>query len=165
MSTFDTLHAAKTLTQAGFAPPQAEAITDTIRAAFSDSVATKADIAALKADMTELRSELKGDLAELRSELKGDIATTKADIEFRLDGRNIGFAPSADSAHGETGAVSGLGAWRDRRRQRTRRMASRARSSATRLRPTIGVVGANPASALSDSLSPPQKPSSRFLRA
>ena len=80
MSTFDTLHAAKTLTQAGFAPPQAEAITDTIRAAFSDSVATKGD-------MAELRTELKGDIAELRAdmtalrtELKGDIATTKADI-------------------------------------------------------------------------------------
>ena len=51
MSTFDTLHAAKTLTQAGFAPPQAEAITDTIRAAFSDSVATKTDIAELRAEM------------------------------------------------------------------------------------------------------------------
>ena len=34
-ATFDTLRAAKTLAQAGFAPPQAEAITDTIRAAFS----------------------------------------------------------------------------------------------------------------------------------
>jgi len=44
-------------------------------------------------------------------------------------------------------------------------MASRARSSATRLRPTIGVVGANPAIARSDSLSPPQKPSSRLRRA
>ena len=51
MSTFDTLHAAKTLTQAGFAPPQAEAITDTIRAAFSDSVATKGDIAELRTEM------------------------------------------------------------------------------------------------------------------
>ena len=50
-ATFDTLHAAKTLTQAGFAPPQAEAITDTIRAAFSDSVATKTDIAELRAEM------------------------------------------------------------------------------------------------------------------
>ena len=50
-ATFDTLHAAKTLTQAGFAPPQAEAITDTIRAAFSDSVATKTDIAELWAEM------------------------------------------------------------------------------------------------------------------
>ena len=51
------------------------------------------------------------------------------------------------------------------RYETTRRMASRARSSATRLRPTIGVVGANPASARSDSLSPPQKPSSRLRRA
>ena len=93
MSTFDTLHAAKALTQAGFAPPQAEAITDTIRAAFSDSVATKTDIA-------ELRSELKGDIAAtktdiaelrtemaaLRTELKGDIAATKTDIaELRTE--------------------------------------------------------------------------------
>ena len=65
-ATFDTLHAAKTLTQAGFAPPPAEAITDTIRAAFTDSVATKADIAELRADMAALRTELKGDIAELR---------------------------------------------------------------------------------------------------
>ena len=50
-ATFDTLHAAKTLAQAGFAPPQAEAITDTIRAAFTDSVATKADIADLRTEM------------------------------------------------------------------------------------------------------------------
>ena len=68
-ATFDALHTAKALTQAGFAPPQAEAITDTIRAAFTDSVATKADIAELRAEM-----------AAVRTELKGDIATTKADI-------------------------------------------------------------------------------------
>ncbi len=80
MSTFDTLHAAKTLTQAGFAPPQAEAITDTIRAAFSDSVATKTDIAELRAEMAALRTELKGDLAELRTELKGDIAGLRTDM-------------------------------------------------------------------------------------
>ena len=70
MSTFDTLHAAKTLTQAGFAPPQAEAITDTIRAAFTDSVATKADIAELRAEMAALKTELKGDIAVLRTELQ-----------------------------------------------------------------------------------------------
>ena len=79
-ATFDTLHAAKTLTQAGFAPPQAEAITDTIRAAFSDSVATKTDIAELRTEMAALRTELEGDIAELRTELKGDIAITRADI-------------------------------------------------------------------------------------
>ena len=79
-ATFDTLHAAKTLAQAGFAPPQAEAITDTIRAAFTDSVATKADIAELRADMAALRTELKGDIAELRTELKGDMAGLRTDM-------------------------------------------------------------------------------------
>ena len=86
MSTFDTLHAAKTLTQAGFAPPQAEAITDTIRAAFSDSVATKADIAELRADMAALRTELKGDIAELRTELKGDIAELRTELKGDMAG-------------------------------------------------------------------------------
>ena len=81
MSTFDTLHAAKALTQAGFAPPQAEAITDTIRAAFTDSVATKTDIAALRSDTAELRAELKGDMAELRAELKGDMAELRAELK------------------------------------------------------------------------------------
>ena len=80
-ATFDTLHAAKTLAQAGFAPPQAEAITDTIRAAFTDSVATKADIAELRADMAALRTELKGDIAELRTELKGDMAGLRTEIQ------------------------------------------------------------------------------------
>ena len=74
MSTFDTLHAAKALTQAGFAPPQAEAITDTIRAAFTDSVATKADIA-------ELRTELKGDIAQLSVATKADIAELRTEIQ------------------------------------------------------------------------------------
>ena len=80
MSTFDTLHAAKTLTQAGFAPPQAEAITDTIRAAFSDSVATKTDIAELRTEMAALRTELKGDLAAVQAKLEADIAAVKTDM-------------------------------------------------------------------------------------
>ena len=81
MTTFDTLHAAKALTQAGFAPPQAEAITDTIRAAFTDSVATKADIAELRTDMAELRAELKADMAELRTELKADMAELRTELK------------------------------------------------------------------------------------
>ena len=61
-ATFDTLHAAKALTAAGFEARQAEAITDTIREAFTESVATKADIAAL-------RAELKADIAGLYKHL------------------------------------------------------------------------------------------------
>ncbi len=61
-ATFDTLHAAKALTAAGFEAQQAEAITDTIREAFTESVATKADIAGLEAavaaDIAEVRTEI-----------------------------------------------------------------------------------------------------------
>ena len=83
-ATFDTLHAAKALTAAGFAAPQAEAITDTIREAFTESVATKADLAGLEAavaaDLAEVKAELKTDLAEVKAELKADIAEVKVDI-------------------------------------------------------------------------------------
>ncbi len=61
-ATFDTLHAAKALTAAGFEAQQAEAITNTIREAFTESVATKADIA-------DLRAELKADIAGLYKQL------------------------------------------------------------------------------------------------
>ncbi len=87
-ATFDTLHAAKALTQAGFAAPQAEAITDTTREAFSESVATKTDIAGLEAavatDLAEVKAELKTDLAEVKAELKADIATLEATVAADL---------------------------------------------------------------------------------
>ena len=68
-ATFDTLHAAKALTAAGFEARQAEAITDTIREAFTESVATKADIAAVKADIADLRAEMKADIAGIYKHL------------------------------------------------------------------------------------------------
>ena len=90
-ATFDTLHAAKALTAAGFEAQQAEAITDTIRDAFTESVATKADIAGLEAavaaDIAEVKAELKADIAEVKAELKADIAELRADmasLETRL---------------------------------------------------------------------------------
>ena len=73
-ATFDTLHAAKALTAAGFAAPQAEAITDTIREAFTESVATKADIATLEAAVAADIAEVKAEIAEVKAELKADIA-------------------------------------------------------------------------------------------
>ena len=90
-ATFDTLHAAKALTAAGFESQQAEAITDTIRDAFTESVATKTDIAGLEAavaaDIAEVKAELKADIAEVKAELKADIAELRADmasLETRL---------------------------------------------------------------------------------
>ena len=56
-ATFDAVHAAKALTAAGFAAQQAEAITDTIREAFTGSVATKADIAEVKTEIAGVKTE------------------------------------------------------------------------------------------------------------
>ena len=64
-ATFDTLHAAKALTAAGFEAQQAEAITDTIREAFTESVATKADIAEVRTEIAAVRTEI----AEVRTEM------------------------------------------------------------------------------------------------
>ena len=69
-ATFDTLHAAKALTAAGFEAQQAEAITDTIREAFTESVATKADIAEVKAEIADLRAEVKAGIAGLYKHLR-----------------------------------------------------------------------------------------------
>ena len=83
-ATFDTLHAAKALTAAGFAAQQAEAITDTIREAFTESVATKADLAGLEAavaaDIAEVKAKLETDIAEVRTELKADIAEVRTEV-------------------------------------------------------------------------------------
>ena len=48
---FDTLAYTRRLTQAGVEDKHAEALTDALRAAFNEGVATKADIARLEARM------------------------------------------------------------------------------------------------------------------
>ena len=50
-TTFDTRQAVRKLQAAGFDEAQADAVVDTLSDAFSDTVATKADIANLKAEM------------------------------------------------------------------------------------------------------------------
>ena len=53
-TTFDDRAAVKALMHAGLAPAHAEAITDTVRAAMAEGVATKADIAALENRMLKV---------------------------------------------------------------------------------------------------------------
>ena len=59
---FDTLATANALKEAGFEEPQAAAIVDALRHAVTEEVATKANL-------SELRAELKTDLSELRADL------------------------------------------------------------------------------------------------
>jgi len=44
-------------------------------------LATKADIANLRTEIAEVRTELKGDIADLRTELKGDIADLRTELK------------------------------------------------------------------------------------
>ena len=54
VATFDTYAAAKTLREAGFDERQAEAAVTMVRDAMTESVATKADLTELKADMLKV---------------------------------------------------------------------------------------------------------------
>ena len=60
--TFDTLTAARTLQAAGMEAAHAEAIVATMGQAVTEGMATKADIA-------DLRAELKGGIADLKADL------------------------------------------------------------------------------------------------
>ena len=73
---FDTHKAVKALREAGADEPLAEAVVVTTGDALGENVATKADLAALKADLTEVEAALKADLAEVKVNL--------AEMETRL---------------------------------------------------------------------------------
>src|SRR6266852_3865136 len=77
---FDTLKLARRLESAGFPPKQAGDTAEALADAMSGAeLATKADLAAVKA-------ELKADIAALRAELKSDIELLRRDLTIRLGG-------------------------------------------------------------------------------
>ena len=75
---FDTLKAAETLTAAGIDTAHAKAITNMVHDAMVDTVATKADIAAL-------RTELKAEIAAIKW-----VLSFIAAMVLLLVGRNFG---------------------------------------------------------------------------
>ena len=77
---FDKLTYMDRLTRAGIDEAQARAHAEAMEEALRESVATKADIAALKADMVMLKTEM----AMLKTELKGDIAALKHELTLRM---------------------------------------------------------------------------------
>ncbi len=88
---FDTLNFAQTLRdKAKFSPEQAEGLSEAFAQASADQLATKADVA-------DLRTDLKTDIADLRSDLRATelrleakIAECKSDIPKWMFG-TIGF--------------------------------------------------------------------------
>ena len=63
---FDTLKASRDLKAAGFDDTQAEAIVTTMAEAFDDTVATKADVDAVKSELRQDIAVIKGDIKLLQ---------------------------------------------------------------------------------------------------
>ena len=81
-TTFDALAAAGTLREAGFEGRQAEAVAGVVRHAVDadrGALATKADIATLRADHAALRADTRADIAALRADLDTGLADLRAD--------------------------------------------------------------------------------------
>ncbi len=95
-TTFDALAAAGTLREAGFEDRQAEAVAGVVRHAVDadrGALATKADIAALRADTRADIAALRADLDTGLAALRADHAETRADLdklETRLTVRFFG---------------------------------------------------------------------------
>lgn len=71
---FDTHKAVKNLRETGFEEAQAEAVVATVGAAMNESVATKTDVAELKARGDVLRAELKADMKGLELRIYAAVA-------------------------------------------------------------------------------------------
>ncbi len=111
---FDTLKAMKRLTATGVEEAQAEAIIETVGGAMTETLATKDDLALLKADLTaesaagtaeldagiagaesrletkieSLRGDIAGAAAEARAgiaEVRGEIAGTESRLETKIE--------------------------------------------------------------------------------
>ena len=84
---FDPRKAVRNLKAVGFEESQADAIVDTLSDAFSDTIATKSDIAGVQSDIAGVQSDIarlevstKSDIARLEVSTKAGIADLKADM-------------------------------------------------------------------------------------
>lgn len=81
---FDTHHAVKVLTAAGADEALAEAVVATIGDAVGGNVATKADLAEVKAELKSDIAQVKAEIAEVRAELKTDLGALEARLHRHL---------------------------------------------------------------------------------
>ena len=77
---FDPHRFVKRLTESGFTEKQAETLAEEHVALLNANLATKADIAAVKAEVEALRQETKAGMEALRQETRASIEAVKADL-------------------------------------------------------------------------------------
>lgn len=74
---FDTLAVTRQLKARGFDADQAEAITEAVRTGVTGGVATKADLAELRADLSDVESRLRGDMNARFAKVETDLLWIK----------------------------------------------------------------------------------------
>jgi uncharacterized protein YdhG (YjbR/CyaY superfamily) len=77
----DTLAYAKRLIQAGMPQQQAEVQAQVLKEIIDNNLATKKDIAEVKAEIEKVRAELKADIERVKADLEKAKVELKADIE------------------------------------------------------------------------------------
>ncbi len=82
---YDTLKLSKAL-RVSFTPEQSDTLATAFSESTEDSVATKLDIAGLKTEIADLRTELKTEVADLRTELKTEIAGLRTELKTEIAG-------------------------------------------------------------------------------
>ena len=80
IAAFDTHSSVKTLTAAGMPEGQAEAITELFKASRDADL----NVLATKADLAQLRADLQQQIAELRADLQQQIAELGADLQQQI---------------------------------------------------------------------------------
>lgn len=86
---FNALRYIKSLEGVGFPREQAEAQVQLVIDSFQDNIATKTDMAQLRTEMAELRTELKSEMAELRVELKTEMSDLRGELRAEIAAINI----------------------------------------------------------------------------
>lgn len=88
---FNALKYIKSLEGVGFPREQAEAQVQLVIDSFQENVATKTDLADLRSDFADLRSELKSEMAQLRAEF----ASLKTEVKLEIAQLRAEFAELA----------------------------------------------------------------------
>ena len=80
---YDTLKLSKAL-RVSFTPEQSDTLATAFSESTEDNVATKLDVAGLKIEIVDLRTELKTEIADLRTELKTELAELRTELKTKI---------------------------------------------------------------------------------